>query len=143
MLSSSATLAYASAGMLSPSGACHSFDAAADGYARGEGCGAVVLRRLADCKNSFGGIEEPGNKRSGGIGGKVYAVVKGVAVGQDGTSASLTAPNGKAQERLLRNALRDAKIEAHDVDFLEAHGTGTPLGDPIRIECRSNRPRRC
>ena len=103
-------------GMLSADGRCKTFDASADGYSRGEGCGFVVLRRLDDA------IER--NDR-------ILAVVRGSAVNQDGHSAGLTAPNGVAQEGVIRDALADAAIEAHAVGYVEMHGTGTPLGDPI------------
>ena len=109
-------MATAKAGMLSADGKCHTFDASANGYARGEGCGAVVVKRLSDALDA---------------GDSIYAVLKGSAVMQDGRSASLTAPNGRMQEELLRATLREAGIEPAAVQYLEAHGTGTPLGDPI------------
>lgn len=102
--------------MLSADGRCKTFDASADGYSRGEGCGFVVLRRLDDAL-----------KR----GDHILAIVRGSAVNQDGHSAGLTAPNGVAQEAVIREALADAALEAAAVGYVEAHGTGTPLGDPI------------
>ena len=105
--------------MTSPDGKCHTFDEAANGYCRGEGCGAFVLKRMSDAVRD---------------GDKVYAVIRGSAVMQDGKSASLTAPNGRAQEQLLRSALRDAGVDPNDVRYIEAHGTGTKLGDPIETE---------
>ena len=102
--------------MISADGKCHTFDASANGYARGEGCGAVVVKRLSDALSD---------------GDSIYAVLKGSAVMQDGHSASLTAPNGRMQEELIRATLREAGIEPAAVQYLEAHGTGTPLGDPI------------
>jgi acyl transferase domain-containing protein/acyl carrier protein len=116
MLSAASSIACAVAGMTSSDGKCHSFDEDAKGYGRGEGAGAVVLKRLADASASDD---------------SVYAVVRGSAVAQDGKSASLTAPNGLAQEQLLRSALLDAGLDAQDVSFIEAHGTGTKLGDPV------------
>ena len=104
--------------MTSPTGHCHTFDATADGYCRAEGCGALVLRRVSDAEMH----SQP-----------IHALVHGVAVKQDGTSASLTAPNGRAQEYLLQAALRDAQLTGADVDYIEAHGTGTALGDPIEM----------
>jgi len=106
----------ATAGMTSSDGRCHTFDSEANGYCRGEGCGAIVLKRVSEA------VECSDN---------IYAVVRGSAVMQDGRSASMTAPSGSAQEMLLRSTLRDAKVEAKHVHFIEAHGTGTPLGDPI------------
>jgi acyl transferase domain-containing protein/acyl carrier protein/NADP-dependent 3-hydroxy acid dehydrogenase YdfG len=119
VLGAPASVAFAVAGMTSPDGKCHTFDEAANGYCRGEGCGAVVLKRMEDAVRD---------------GDSIYAVVKGSAVMQDGKSASLTAPNGRAQELLLRSAVADAGIRASDVSYIEAHGTGTKLGDPIEVE---------
>ena len=118
MISPTISTSTAMAGMTSPTGRCHTFDKSADGYARAEGCGAIVLKRLDDA------ISDDIN---------IHAIVHSVAVAQDGTSASLTAPNGRSQEYLLRAALDDAGLIGLDVDYLEAHGTGTALGDPIEI----------
>lgn len=104
--------------MLSPSGRCHVFDAAADGYVRGEGAGAVVLKRLSDAQRD---------------GDNILAVIRSSAVNQDGRSSSLTAPNGPAQQEVIRKALSLAKLSPEDVDFVETHGTGTALGDPIEL----------
>ena len=119
LLTCSASMLCAVAGMTSPDGKCHTFDESANGYCRGEGCGAIVLRRLSDAERDHQGV---------------YAVVRGSAVMQDGLSASLTAPNGQAQEALLRAAVADAGISAADVRLIEAHGTGTKLGDPVETE---------
>ncbi|GCB49291.1 type I polyketide synthase [Streptomyces sp. NL15-2K] len=116
LLSPAVTASFEQAGALAADGKCKPFDAAADGITRGEGCGVVVLKRLADAQRD---------------GDRVIAVVRGTAVNQDGRSAGLMAPNPTAQEALLRDALRDARIDAADVDYVEAHGTGTLLGDPI------------
>ena len=107
-----------SSGALSPDGRCKSFDAAADGYGRGEGCGAVVLKKLSDARRQ---------------GDAVLAVVYGSAINHDGPSSGLTVPSGAAQQALLRQALASANLAAADVSYVEAHGTGTPLGDPIEI----------
>ncbi|MGE5268925.1 MAG: SDR family NAD(P)-dependent oxidoreductase [Thiohalocapsa sp.] len=107
---------FAAAGMLAPDGRCKSFDAAADGYGRGEGAGILVLRRLADALAA---------------GDPVLAVLQGSAINQDGRSAGLTAPNGPAQTALIGMALADARLTVDDIDYVETHGTGTPLGDPI------------
>ena len=104
------------AGALSPTGACHAFDAAADGFVRGEGCGVVVLKRLTDALRD---------------GDRVLAVVRGSAVNQDGRSNGLMAPNPAAQMAVLRAAYANAGVPPHEVDYVEAHGTGTLLGDPI------------
>ena len=111
--------ALEAAGMLSPGGRCRTFDAAADGYVRGEGCGIVVLKRLADAVAA---------------GDRVLGVLLGSAVNQDGASAGLTIPNGPAQQQVLADAVARAGIEPASVDYLEAHGTGTELGDPIEMQ---------
>ncbi len=108
----------ARAGMLSPDGQCKAFDASANGFVRGEGCGMVVLKRLADAEAD---------------GDRIWGVVLGSAVNQDGTSAGLTVPSGVAQERVIEEALLQAGVAPQDVDFLEAHGTGTEVGDPIEL----------
>jgi FkbH-like protein len=101
---------------LSPSGTCRPFSADADGVVWAEGCGVVLLKRLADARRD---------------GDRVLAVVKGSAINQDGRSQGLSAPNGPAQERVLKAALDAAGLTPADLDFVEAHGTGTRLGDPI------------
>ena len=108
----------ANAGMLSPDGQCKTFDASANGYVRGEGCGIVVLKRLADAEAD---------------GDRIWGVIRGTALNQDGASPGLTVPNGAAQERVITAALKRAGVQASDVDYLEAHGTGTEVGDPIEI----------
>ncbi|MBB5937029.1 type I polyketide synthase [Streptomyces zagrosensis] len=104
--------------MLAPDGRCKTFDETANGYCRSEGGGALVLKRLSDAQRD---------------GDQVYAVVRGSAVGSDGESSSLMVPNGTAQEGLMRQALHVAGLRPHDISYIEAHGTGTPLGDPIEI----------
>jgi acyl transferase domain-containing protein/acyl-CoA synthetase (AMP-forming)/AMP-acid ligase II/aryl carrier-like protein len=105
-------------GMLSPSSLCRTFDADADGYVRGEGCGVVVLKRISAATRD---------------GDPVLAVIRGSAVNQDGRSNGLTAPNPAAQTAVIRAALADARLPASAIDYAEAHGTGTRLGDPIEI----------
>ena len=118
MLSPLLTEAFRAGGMLSPDGRCKTFDAAADGYVRGEGCGVVALKRLSDAEAA---------------GDRIWGVIRGSAVNHDGASAGLTVPNGPAQERAIAAALSLAGLEPREVDYLEAHGTGTELGDPIEV----------
>lgn len=113
------TVAFSKAKMLSPSGRCKTFDARGEGYARGEGCGLVVLKRLADARAD---------------GDPIRAVIRAVGCNQDGRSNGLTAPSSRAQSELIRDVLRRAGVAAHEVSYIEAHGTGTPLGDPIEVE---------
>ena len=119
LLSPVTVVAASRARMLSPVGRCKTFDASADGYVRSEGCGILVLKRLSDAVRD---------------GDRVCAVISSSAVNQDGASSGLTVPNGGAQQRLIGAALARAGLAGGDVDYLEAHGTGTPLGDPIEVQ---------
>ncbi|MGB8211886.1 MAG: SDR family NAD(P)-dependent oxidoreductase [Mycobacterium sp.] len=116
LLSPVVTRSFDQAEAMSPTGQCHAFDAAADGFVRGEGCGVAVLKRLSDALRD---------------GDRVLAVVRGSAVNQDGRSNGLMAPNPAAQIAVLRAAYSNAGVPPHEVDYVEAHGTGTLLGDPI------------
>ncbi|KUI44755.1 polyketide synthase [Mycobacterium sp. GA-1199] len=119
LLSPVTVIAASRARMLSPVGRCKTFDASADGYVRSEGCGILVLKRLSDAVRD---------------GDRVHAVISGSGVNQDGASSGLTVPNGGAQQRLIDAVLARAGVAGCDVDYLEAHGTGTPLGDPIEVQ---------
>jgi acyl transferase domain-containing protein len=118
LLSPDAWVALCQGRMLSVAGRCRTFDARADGYVRGEGCGMVVLKRLPDARRD---------------GDDILAVVRGTAVNHDGRSNGLTAPNGLAQQDVVRRALAVAGVAPSEVGYVEAHGTGTPLGDPVEI----------
>jgi acyl transferase domain-containing protein/acyl carrier protein len=116
------SIEFSKAGMLASDGRCKTFDAGADGYVRGEGCGIVVLRTLSEARRR---------------GERILALVRATAVNQDGASNGLTAPNPAAQEALIRGALARAGVEPSEVQLLEAHGTGTKLGDPIELQAAS------
>ena len=113
------SIAISQAKMLSSDGRCKTFDASADGYARGEGCGVVVLKRLGDAQRD---------------GDRIYACIAGSAIGQDGASSGLTVPHAPSQENIIRQSLENANLTSGDIGYVEAHGTGTSLGDPIEIE---------
>ena len=113
----------ANAGMLSPEGQCKTFDASADGFVCGEGCGLVVLKRLEDAEAD---------------GDRIWAVVRGTAVNQDGASQGLTVPSGQSQEHAIEEALARAGLSPSDMDYLEAHGTGTVVGDPIEVNAAAS-----
>jgi myxalamid-type polyketide synthase MxaE and MxaD len=113
------SIAMSKLGMMAADGRCKTFDARADGFVRGEGAGAVVLRRLSDVLAD---------------GDDALALVRGTAMNQDGRTNGLTAPNGLAQQDVIRLALDDAGVSPADISYVETHGTGTPLGDPIEVE---------
>jgi acyl transferase domain-containing protein/thioesterase domain-containing protein/acyl carrier protein len=119
ILSPETQMIFSHARMMSPDGRCKTFDASADGYVRGEGCGVVVLKGLSDAQAD---------------GNRIYAVLRGSAVNHDGRSNGLTAPNGLAQQAVIRLALANAGLAPADIDYVEAHGTGTALGDPIEVD---------
>jgi acyl transferase domain-containing protein/SAM-dependent methyltransferase len=122
ILSPELNINFSKSRMLAPDGRCKTFAASADGYVRGEGCGVLVLKTLS-------AAQQDGNR--------ILAVVRGSAVNQDGRSGGLTAPNGPAQEEVIRAALGAAGVDPHAVSYLEAHGTGTSLGDPIEVRAAS------
>jgi thioester reductase-like protein len=112
------TIALCKLRALARDGRCKTFDASADGYGRGEGCGMVVLKRLEDAVSA---------------GDRIYATIRGTAVNHGGQGNGLTAPNRLSQEAVMRAALANAQIAPKDVGYVETHGTGTLLGDPIEI----------
>ncbi len=119
MLSPQVTIAMSKLRALAADGRCKTFDAAADGYGRGEGCGMIVLKCLS---------------KAIADGDRILAVIRSSAVNQDGRSSGLTVPNGLAQQQVIRAALAKAKVEPANIDYVEAHGTGTPLGDPVELK---------
>lgn len=119
MITPDVTVALSKGGFMSPTGHCHTFSDAADGFVRGEGCSVVVLRRLSNAIRD---------------GDRILAIVRGSAVNHDGTSTTLSAPNGRAQAGLVRTALERSGVDADDVTFVETHGTGTEIGDPIETD---------
>lgn len=122
VLTPDVSVAFSKARMLSPTGQCRPFDAAADGYVRGEGCAIVVLKRLTDATRA---------------GDNILAVIRGSAVNQDGRTSGITAPNSLSQISCIQAALASAGLTNKDVTYIEAHGTGTPLGDPIEFQSLS------
>ena len=118
VLSPGVTREMAELGLLSATGRCSAFDGAADGFVRGEGCGMVVLKRLAEAEAD---------------GDRIWGVIRGSAVNQNGAAAGPTVPNGSAQERVIETALERAGVAPAEVDYLEAHGAGSQLGDPIEV----------
>lgn len=113
------TIAFSKARMLSPEGKCRPFDAGANGYVRGEGCGLVLLKRLTDAERD---------------GDQVLAIIRATSVNQDGRTSGISAPNGQSQQDCIRAAHTQAGVTADDISYIEAHGTGTPLGDPIEMQ---------
>ena len=119
ILSPTSTIGRCKLKALSPDGRCKTFDATANGYSQGEGCGVVVLKRLSDA------IAD---------GDSIAALIRGSAINHDGASSGLTVPNRMAQRKVIKAALTNAKVEPDRISYIEAHGTGTSLGDPIEIE---------
>jgi len=118
MLSPQLTLTFADAKMMAADGRCKTFDALADGYVRSEGCGVVVLKRLSDALAD---------------GDNIQAIIRGSAVNQDGLTNGLTAPNGNSQQDVIHLALAKAGVKPNQISYVETHGTGTALGDPIEV----------
>ncbi|MCP4692354.1 MAG: hypothetical protein GY859_30190, partial [Desulfobacterales bacterium] len=118
LLTPTVSINHSRAGMLPPDGRCKTFDAAADGFIRSDGCGVIVLKRLSRA------LENRDN---------ILALIRGSAVNQDGRTSGLTAPSGPSQEAVIRQALENAGAAPSRVDYIEAHGTGTALGDPMEM----------
>jgi acyl transferase domain-containing protein/acyl-CoA synthetase (AMP-forming)/AMP-acid ligase II/NADPH:quinone reductase-like Zn-dependent oxidoreductase/short-subunit dehydrogenase/acyl carrier protein len=119
ILSPEVTIAFSHARMMAADGRCKTFDAKADGYVRAEGAGAVILKRLSDALRDRDHI---------------FALIRGSAVNQDGRTAGIAAPNASAQQAVIREALARAAVSPSEITYLEAHGTGTSIGDPIEVE---------
>jgi acyl transferase domain-containing protein/SAM-dependent methyltransferase len=119
ILSPEINVNFSKSQMMAVDGRCKTFDARADGYVRGEGCGVVVLKRLSDALANRD---------------RILALVRGSAINQDGRSNGLTAPNGPSQVSVIRRALADAGVSPKHVGYVETHGTGTSLGDPIEVQ---------
>ncbi|MGZ9224710.1 MAG: type I polyketide synthase, partial [Anaerolineales bacterium] len=119
MLSPEFTIAASKMHMLAPDGRCKAFDAQANGFVRGEGCGVIVLKRLSDALAH---------------GDNIIALIRGSALNQDGRTNGLTAPNGLSQQQVVRQALENAAVGPSEIGFVEAHGTGTSLGDVIELD---------
>ncbi len=122
ILTPETTIAFSKARMLSPEGVCRPFDARANGYVRGEGCGLVLLKRLSDAQRD---------------GDRVFGVLRATSVNQDGRTSGISAPNSQSQIACIRAALKQAGLTPDDIGYIEAHGTGTPLGDPIEMQALS------
>ena len=119
LLTPDSSIDLCKAGMLSPDARCKSFDKEANGFIQSEGCGIVVLKRLKDAIND---------------GDPIMAIIEGFAINQNGSGAGITVPSVVAQQALVAAALRDANLHPQDIDYVETHGTGTRLGDPIELE---------
>ncbi len=119
MLTPESTITYSKLQMMASDGRCKTFDSRADGFVRGEGCGVVVVKRLSDAVAD---------------GDRILALIMGSAVNQDGRTNGLTAPNGLSQQKVIRAALSNGRVLPEQINYVETHGTGTRLGDPIEVE---------
>jgi len=116
-------VAGAGSGMLSPTGHCHTFDDKADGFVPAEGVGVLILKRLSDAQSD---------------GDNIHGVIRGIGINQDGSSNGITAPSANSQQRLLQKVYDDFHISCEDIQMIDAHGTGTKLGDPIEFKALNN-----
>ncbi|KPA09304.1 short-chain dehydrogenase [Candidatus Magnetomorum sp. HK-1] len=123
LLSPEIYINFCKARMLSPDGKCKTFDSKANGYVRGEGCGIILLKRLTDA------LSDKNN---------IIAIIRGSSVNQDGASGGLTVPSGPSQEMVIKNALENGGVKTEQIGYIEAHGTGTSLGDPIEMGSLGN-----
>lgn len=119
ILSPDSTISSSQTRLLSKEGQCKTFDASADGYVRGEGCGVIVLKRLSDAVKD---------------GDNILALIRGSAVNQDGLSNSLTSPNGLAQQSVIRQALANGGVQPSEISYIDAHAVGTSIGDAIEFK---------
>ncbi len=117
------TINFCKSGMLSDDGRCKTFDEKADGYVRSEGCGLLVLKRLSDALKAKD---------------RILALIRATSINQDGASTGLTVPKQKAQENVIRAALKEGGLKSSEIRYVEAHGTGTALGDPIEVRAISS-----
>ena len=118
LISPEFSINFSKAGMLSADGRCKTFDATADGFVRGEGCGMVILKRFSDAVAD---------------GDNILAVIRGTAMNQDGDTSGLTVPNGPSQQAVIGQAMENGGVDPASISYIEAHGTGTSLGDPIEV----------
>nr|WP_229521463.1 SDR family NAD(P)-dependent oxidoreductase [Paenibacillus monticola] len=123
LLDEKSYLILSEGGALSPDGQCHTFDEKANGFVPGEGCGAVLLKRL---------------DKALADGDQIYAVIEASAVNNDGRTMGITTPNAEAQEAVIREALEKSGVDPDTISYIEAHGTGTMIGDPIELRALSN-----
>ena len=123
MLTPAPNIGFSKLQATSPEGHCKPFDDSADGYGRSEGAGVIIIKRLEDAERDND---------------KIFGVIRAAAINQDGKSNGLTAPSGAAQEKVIRKALKEAGIDADMVSYVETHGTGTKLGDPIEAGALTN-----
>ncbi|MCW5954540.1 MAG: polyketide synthase, partial [Propionibacteriaceae bacterium] len=141
ILSPRGNIAFTKINALSLDGRCKTFDASANGYVRSEGCGVAILERFKTSTEEKEGEQQQHQQQKINNKGNSYrtycnivGIIKGTGVNQDGRSSGLTAPNGPSQQAVIKSALSRANVESHDISYVECHGTGTSLGDPIEVQ---------